>query len=342
MNEYAHEERKRHRTLLIVEGNHEKNKLFWLLFKCFPEIDIDMEDVWIYGTNIYMLYADILKEYGTEQLNREDDIDLPFVISKKQHQDSLCYKEDFTNILLVFDYERHDVNFSESKILEMQKCFCDAADMGKLYLNYPMIESYQHLKSLPDSDYAERKVPVSLQSGKKYKALVGTETVIGKEVKFPQKIGRLLERQLGISDEQTRWEYCNAILSISSEHDVDSRLQELLRNIVEDSRQETIKNKLKDWIIKSGYLHTGQTYWQHMRGIFKTVIYHNICKANKIQNGRYQIEEDGYKACFEQLALKEILKVQNQCSRDADSGYIWVLNTCVFLVADYNFALVTE
>ncbi len=79
-----------------------------------------------------------------------------------------------------------------------------------------------------------------------------------------------------------------------------------------------------------------------MRKIFKTVLYHNICKANKIQNDRYQIEEDGYKACFEQLALEEILKVQNQCSRDADSGYIWVLNTCVFLVADYNFALVTE
>lgn len=342
MNEYAHEARKRHRTLLIVEGNHEKNKLFWLLFKCFPEIDVDMEDVWIYGTNIYMLYADILKEYGTERLNKEDDIDLPFVISKKQHRDSLCYKEDFTNILLVFDYERHDVNFSESKILEMQKCFCDAADMGKLYLNYPMIESYQHLKAFPDAEYEERKVPVSLQPGKKYKALVGTETVIGKKVKFPQKIGRLLERQLGISDEQTRWEYCNAILSISSEHDVDSRLQELLRNIVEDSRQETIKNKLKDWIIKSGYLHTGQTYWQHMRGIFKTVIYHNICKASKIQNGRYQVGEDSYKACFEQLELTEILKVQNQCSRDADSGYIWVLNTCVFLAADYNFALAAE
>lgn len=341
MNEYAHEARRRHRTLLIVEGNHEKNKLFWLLFQCFPEIDIDMEDIWIYGTNIYMLYTDILKEYGIEHIGREDDIDLPFVASKKQHPDSLCYKEDFTNILLVFDYERHDTNFSENKILEMQEYFCDAADMGKLYLNYPMIESYQHLRTLPDDSYAERKVPVSLQPGKKYKALVRTETAIRKEVGFPHKIESLLEKQLGISDKQMRQRCCDEILSISSEQDIDSRLQELLQKAVELSGQETIKNRLKDWILKLGYLHTGQTYWKYMREIFKTVICHNICKANKIQNGRYQVEEDSYKACFEHLDLTEILKVQNRFSREIDSGYIWVLNTCVFLVADYNFALVT-
>lgn len=58
------EVRNRSQTLLIVEGNHEKNELFWLIFKCFPEINIDMDNVWIYGTNIYLLYEDIVKEYG--------------------------------------------------------------------------------------------------------------------------------------------------------------------------------------------------------------------------------------------------------------------------------------
>ena len=43
MNKYTGEVRKRSQNLLIVEGNHEKNELFWLLFKCFPEINIDME-----------------------------------------------------------------------------------------------------------------------------------------------------------------------------------------------------------------------------------------------------------------------------------------------------------
>jgi len=48
------ETRVRRKNLIIVEGNHEKNQLFVLIFKCFPEINIDIEDVWIYGTNIYM------------------------------------------------------------------------------------------------------------------------------------------------------------------------------------------------------------------------------------------------------------------------------------------------
>lgn len=45
MNEYADETRKRGRSLLVVEGNHERNKLFWLIFQCFPEININMDDI---------------------------------------------------------------------------------------------------------------------------------------------------------------------------------------------------------------------------------------------------------------------------------------------------------
>lgn len=110
MNENKSQGRRRRRNLLIVEGNHEKDKLFWLMFRCFPEMDIDMDDIWIYGTNIYMLYDDIVKEYGLEW--SDDDIDLPFVVSKKQGQDRHRYKNDFINIIMVFDYEHHDPNFS--------------------------------------------------------------------------------------------------------------------------------------------------------------------------------------------------------------------------------------
>ena len=66
MNSYRGEVRKRSQNLLIVEGHHEKNRLFWLIIKCFPEININMDEIWIYGTNIYQLYNDIVKEYGEE------------------------------------------------------------------------------------------------------------------------------------------------------------------------------------------------------------------------------------------------------------------------------------
>lgn len=342
MNNYIGEVRKRHRTLLIVEGNHEKNKLFWLIFKCFPEINIDMDDVWIYGTNIYLLYEDIVKEYGSEWAEEGDDIDLPFVVSKKQHPDLLCYKENFTNIILVFDYERHDTNFSEQKILEMQKCFVDAADMGKLYINYPMIESYQHLKALPDHDYSERRIRISLQPGRRYKALVNEETVIGKVVEFPHRIDDLLKEHYGVVNEQRRKRCCDAILNISDESEIDGQLQEILQGIIESSSLKTLEYQLKDWIITMKYAGNGKTYWEYIREIFRKIIYHNICKANRIQNDRYEIEQDKYKECFEELDLLKIVQVQNRVSRDINTGFIWVLNTCVFFVVEYNFALATE
>ncbi len=47
MSNYVSVVRRRRRNLLIVEGNHEKNKLFSLMFQCFPEINIDIKDVCI-------------------------------------------------------------------------------------------------------------------------------------------------------------------------------------------------------------------------------------------------------------------------------------------------------
>ena len=75
MNNYRDEARKRSQSLLIVEGHHEKNKLFWLILKCFPEININMDEIWIYGTNIYQLYNDIVKEQGEEWAEGNEDID---------------------------------------------------------------------------------------------------------------------------------------------------------------------------------------------------------------------------------------------------------------------------
>lgn len=342
MNEYADETRKRGRSLLVVEGDHEKNKLFWLIFQCFPEISINMDDIWIYGTNIYMLYGDIAKEYGSEWADVEEDIDLPFVISKKQHPEKLCYKEDFINIILVFDYERHDTYFSETKIVQMQEYFVDAADMGKLYLNYPMIESYQHLKTLPDYEYAERKIPVSLQPGRKYKALVEKETAVSQIIELPHKIDDLLAGCFGILDAQMRENCRNAVLELADKKDMDNGLQTIVQEVVTDDRQSTLKYQLRDWIVRVGYAYAGKTFWQYIRNVFQEIICHNICKANRIVNGQYQIEQENYRSCFEKLDLTEILQIQNTASRNSDTGYIWVLNTCVFFVAEYNFALMSE
>ena len=332
--------RQRRRNLLIVEGNHEKNELFGLIFQCFPEISIDMNDVWIYGTNIYMLYDDIAKEYGSDWT--DVDVDLPFVVSKKNDLDPICYKEDFVNIILIFDYERHDTNFSEDKIVEMQNYFKDPTDSGKLYINYPMIESYQHLKELPDPMYAERKIPVTLQPGKKYKGLVREETVVGKFIEFPKKVEELLKNHFGISEEALWMQCFKEILDISSTDSLEEKTEAILQGKIEESKLETAKYHFKALISKMGYVQQGKSYWMYMREMFQKIIIYNICKANRIQKDKYQLRKMEYKESFEVLDFTEILRRQNISSRDLVNGYIWVLSTCVFFVAEYNFSLVAE
>lgn len=163
MSDYETGKRKRNQTLLIVEGHREKDRLFFLLLKAFPEMSINRDDIHIYGTNIYQLYRDIAAEYGSDWEEAGEEVDLPFVFSKKKNMPHLLYKDDFTNIILIFDYERQDTYFSEHKIHCMQKIFSDMTDMGQLYINYPMLESFLHLKTVPDANYLGYKIGASFK-----------------------------------------------------------------------------------------------------------------------------------------------------------------------------------
>ncbi len=96
MNDFSIDKRKRHQMLLIVEGNHEKNVLLDLIFKCFPEVNSN--DVLIYGTNIYQLYEKISKEYDDWI---KENVDLPYIVSKKLSYSKSLDKYSFNNILII-------------------------------------------------------------------------------------------------------------------------------------------------------------------------------------------------------------------------------------------------
>ena len=236
------EPRKRGRSLLIVEGNHEKNELFRLIFRCFPELNIDFEDVWIYGTNIYQLYEDVVKEYGEEW--EDIEVDLPFILSRKKGL-SPARIEDFTNIFLVFDYEHHDPGFSERKIKKLQTYFSDSTYVGKLYLNYPMIESYQHIENLDDMEYLNRKISVTLQPGSRYKALVSETSFLETYVDFPRKLKEILTERFQV-DLQTAVSCVEQILEISCGDELLQKLDAILSGVIEFNDKRTAMYQLND------------------------------------------------------------------------------------------------
>ena len=58
---------------------------------------------------------------------------------------------------MIFDYDFHDVNRSPEVLNEqlsyLLSFFKEETENGKLYINYPMIESIRYTKQLPDRDY---------------------------------------------------------------------------------------------------------------------------------------------------------------------------------------------
>lgn len=329
MNDFSIDKRKRHHMLLIVEGNHEKNILLDLIFKCFPEIKSN--DILIYGTNIYQLYEEISKEYNDWI---EEDVDLPYIVNKKLSYSKPLDKYSFNNILIVFDYERHDPNFSEEKILKLQHYFTDETDMGQLYINYPMVESYQHLIKLPDKDYISRRISVNLKSGRQYKLLVMKQSVIYTLIYLPHKINDYMHKNLMIDNIHVRNKYCNEILNMVNDENIMYNIYRLLENSIKEEQLRSTSYLFADWINNLAKVDRGKNYWEHLKSVFVYIVYINICKCNIIQNNTCDFVN--YREYYNNLDLVKVLEEQNKVSND-ENGFIWILNTSVLLVANYKF-----
>lgn len=158
--------------LLLVEGAKAEVKLFERITECFPEIKLTPDNIIVYQTNLWVLNRDLIKSFGKDWYF-SDDIDFrEYLKSKFPH---IRHKK-ITDIFLVFDYERQDPLFDAQTLENMCEFFDDSVENGQLYINYPMIEAYKHLTSmpLPDENYKERKC--SLGDLSNYKATVNNET----------------------------------------------------------------------------------------------------------------------------------------------------------------------
>ena len=118
-----------------------------------------------FGNNIYKLYTEM------KALNGDGDIvALMSEILKNSPSNPLTgYNKvsDFSEVFLFFDYDLHDdatnmtINEKNDALREMLSFFNDETGNGKLYVNYPMVESIRYTKEIPDTDYWQYVVKVS-------------------------------------------------------------------------------------------------------------------------------------------------------------------------------------
>lgn len=323
--------RDRNKTLIITEGNHEKHKLLKLLLLSFPEINITEDNIVIYESNIYNLYNKIVKKYGDDW--KEQDIDLPKDVSDWKHLDIELSKINFTNIILVFDYERHDPNFSEEIICDFQEYFSDINDNGQLFINYPMVESYVDIDINDLCKFENSRFRSNIQNGDEYKSTVRSNSkvleifsVLGK---FTDEINDYvcdLFKAMAIAEQ---------ILKLPQTSDLRLKIFNILSLEIDEDSANTLSHKYANTIGKFSV--NGDSYFSYTRKNFFEIIISNIKKAYKLQGGMYNITLEKVKdVYFEELNLFETLLSQNLASKEISTGFIWILNTSVFIAANYT------
>jgi hypothetical protein len=148
--------------LFIVEGDGAESTLIYHMNRVLNIAD--EYEVFAYNTVIYELY---------EELTSDPNLDLLLLLKEKASlEDRAKFSKKYTNIYLIFDFDPHHHKYDLDKLKSMLIKFSDSTNGGKLYINYPMVESFKHLKQMPDLGFLKRTV--SKLEVTEYKTLVGT------------------------------------------------------------------------------------------------------------------------------------------------------------------------
>lgn len=136
-------------------------------------------NIFVYGTTIYDLY---------DKLSEDDYLNIALFLKSiaKNKRDREMLSKSFQGIYLIFDFDPHHELFCIEKIKKMQKYFNESIDRGLLLINYPMIEAFKHLKTIPDFEFIDRTI--SKENVLKYKELVGRESNYTNHTKYNRYI----------------------------------------------------------------------------------------------------------------------------------------------------------
>lgn len=156
------------KILVLVEGEKTDVQLLEHLL-CVYGIN-KRHQIISYNTNIYALYDQMFRD-------NPDDIDIQQLLKERESnpERKKIFDIRYTDVLLIFDLDPQDPRFEAHKIKRMVSYFNESSEMGKLYLNYPMVEAFYHMKSIPDKDYISYYATIEELHNKSYKARVRNE-----------------------------------------------------------------------------------------------------------------------------------------------------------------------
>lgn len=168
------------KILAIVEGEKKEPQLLNRLFDTYKE----RRQIVSYGANLYDLYERIRSYYGDDL----EDWDFLLFLREQEvdEEKKKIFDDRYTDIFLVFDFDPQDNRFSPTAIQTMMTYFNDSTSNGRLYINYPMVESCIHITSFEDDSYLFSYVRLA-ELGQ-YKTRANEESCCPDITQYDQKI----------------------------------------------------------------------------------------------------------------------------------------------------------
>ena len=156
------------RILFICEGLEDEPAFLKRLMEVsYPALSYR---IYPYKTTIHTLASKLEMDYPDFD---SGDMDINLILREMETDEGKkkFLSEKYSDIVLAFDFEPHHDRPNFKTVLRMLAYFTDSSDMGKLYINYPMMQSFKHFYCFPDLGYRTR-----FASPYRYKERVGEES----------------------------------------------------------------------------------------------------------------------------------------------------------------------
>lgn len=143
--------------LFVFEGKDDKIYFESIKRLFFPE----KSDTFVctYNSNIYSLYSKLKEHDALHGMLEVNTVSVfkEILLEKGDGALNEIREDEVSEIYLFFDYDFQEdsrpLEENNLKLSEMLAYFTDETESGKLYINYPMVESLRYTKALPDADY---------------------------------------------------------------------------------------------------------------------------------------------------------------------------------------------
>ena len=239
--------------LFVFEGKDDKTYFESIKRLFFPA----KSDTFVctYNSNIYSLYTKLKSHDALNEMLEVDTVSVLKEILLEKGDETLkdIREDEVSEIYLFFDYDFQEnsrtLEENNSRLSELLDYFTDETGKGKLYINYPMVESLRYTKELPDNDYWSYTVSRQRCQEEKFKHQVHEFSFYGGNLEYlvltikPADDKTKIRQKIDIA--KTNWLYL-VTMNTSKAHYICNDKNELPEEV--NSQKEIYDNQLAKYV----------------------------------------------------------------------------------------------